>query len=178
MERSKLAREKQLRQDLERKTAELEQRLIHYQEEARVAQQQLRRSEEAAELLAEKSRVAEEEARLLTHKARQAEAEVQRVKKEAAKSEEERIMLERKAREAEDLASKCLNESDRRAQEAKVLQGELLKARHAEKLAKERLAQVLHSTAPVMGLMSPSPVGMSSTVVRGPQMWRNKRFTI
>ena len=93
------------------------------------------------------------------------EAEVQRVKKEAAKSEEGRSMLERKARDAEDLASKCLNESDRRAQEAKVLGEELLKARHAEKLAKERLAQVLHSTAPVMGLMSPSPVGMSSAVV-------------
>ncbi|CAG0915019.1 unnamed protein product [Notodromas monacha] len=165
MERSKLAREKQLRQDLERQKAELEQRLVHYQEEARLAQQQLRRSEEAAELLAEKSRIAEEEARLLTHKARQAESEVERVRKEAAKSEDERLMLERKAREAEELASQCLNESDRRASEARKLSEELLKARLSEKMAKERLAQVLQSSVSGISLLSQSSALGSSGVV-------------
>ena len=75
-ERNKLAREKQLREAAEREKAALEQQLLHYQEDARQANEQLRRSEEAAELLAEKARVAEEESMLLTQKASEAEGEV------------------------------------------------------------------------------------------------------
>ena len=59
IERNKLSREKQLREAAEREKAAMEQRLLHYQEEIRLANEALRRSEETADLLAEKSRVAE-----------------------------------------------------------------------------------------------------------------------
>merc|ERR1719245_2432717 len=45
IERSKLAREKQLRKELEREKGVLEQRIIQYQEEARMAKEALQRSE-------------------------------------------------------------------------------------------------------------------------------------
>ena len=58
----------------------LEQRIIQYQEEARMAKEALQRSEESADLLAEKSLIAEQEAQLLQQKAQEAENEVQRIK--------------------------------------------------------------------------------------------------
>ncbi|XP_067132169.1 merlin [Centruroides vittatus] len=143
VERNKLAREKQLREEVQREKAELEQRLMQYQEEARLAQEALRRSEETAELLAEKSRFAEEEAMLLKQKAAEAEAEIQRIKISAIKTEEEKIMMERKAQEAELLATQMVEESERRAKEAGKLREELLKARLAEKQAKEKLVEIL-----------------------------------
>lgn len=143
VERNKLAREKQLREEVQREKAELEQRLMQYQEEARLAQEALRRSEETAELLAEKSRFAEEEAMLLKQKAAEAEAEIQRIKISAIKTEEEKIMMERKAQEAELLATQMVEESERRAKEAGKLREELLKARLAEKEAKEKLVEIL-----------------------------------
>ncbi|KAI5695592.1 hypothetical protein M8J75_000614 [Diaphorina citri] len=57
IERNKLAREKQLREAAEREKCAMEQRLVQYQEEIRLANEALRRSEETADLLAEKSRV-------------------------------------------------------------------------------------------------------------------------
>ncbi|XP_065344258.1 merlin-like [Cloeon dipterum] len=76
IERNKLAKEKQLREAAERDRSTLEERLLQYQEEIRLANEALHRSEETAELLAEKSRVAEEEAMLLSQKAAEAEQEV------------------------------------------------------------------------------------------------------
>ena len=58
----------------------LEQRILQYQEEARMAKEALQRSEESADLLAEKSLIAEQEAQLLQQKAHEAENEVQRIK--------------------------------------------------------------------------------------------------
>lgn len=43
IEKDKLAREKQLREEVERQKAELEQRLLQYQEEMRAANDALRR---------------------------------------------------------------------------------------------------------------------------------------
>ena len=142
-ERSKFIREKQLREEAEREKRELQQRLFQYQEEARVAQEALRRSEETVELLAEKARLAEEDAIILSQKAAETEAEIQRVKINAIKTEEEKMLMERKAAEAELLATTMVEESERRAKEAEQLREELLKAKLAEREAKEKLFDIL-----------------------------------
>lgn len=147
IERNKLAREKQLRKAAEQEKAALEQRLIQYQEEVRLANEALRRSEETAELLAEKSRVAEEEAMLLSQKATEAEQELARMRLTAMKTEEEKLNLEKKTREAEQLTARLVDESERRAFEANRLKDELLKARLAEKEAKEKLLEFLSRNA-------------------------------
>ncbi|XP_014280792.1 merlin [Halyomorpha halys] len=147
IERNKLAREKQLRKAAEQEKAALEQRLIQYQEEVRLANEALRRSEETAELLAEKSRVAEEEAMLLSQKATEAEQELARMRLTAMKTEEEKLSLEKKTREAEQLTARLVDESERRAFEANRLKDELLKARLAEKEAKEKLLEFLSRNA-------------------------------
>lgn len=147
IERNKLAREKQLREAAEREKCAMEQRLLQYQEEIRLANEALRRSEETADLLAEKSRVAEEEAMLLSQKASEAEHEITRIRLTAMKSEEEKVCLERKTREAEQLTARLVDESERRALEANKLKDELLMARMAEKQAKEKLLEFLSRNA-------------------------------
>ncbi|XP_026474459.1 merlin [Ctenocephalides felis] len=143
IERNKLAREKQLREAAERERNAMEQRLLQYQEEIRLANEALRHSEETADLLAEKSRAAEEEALILSHKASEAEQEVTRVRLNAMKTEEEKAYLERKTREAELLTQRLVEESEKRALESDQLKTELLKARIAEKQAKEKLLEFL-----------------------------------
>ncbi|XP_077290084.1 ezrin/radixin/moesin family protein merlin isoform X4 [Arctopsyche grandis] len=143
IERNKLAREKQLRETAERDRAAMEQRLLQYQEEIRLANEALRRSEETADLLAEKSRVAEEEASLLAQKASETEQEMSRLRLSAIQTEEEKIHLERKTREAEFLTARLVEESEKRAAEADRLKNELLEARVAEKQAKENLLHFL-----------------------------------
>jgi merlin len=160
-ERNKLMKEKQLREAAERDRSALEERLLQYQEEIRLANEALRRSEETAELLAEKSRVAEEEAMLLQQKASEAEQEVHRMRLNAMKTEEERVMLERKTRDAEILTARLVEESERRALEAEKLKDELTRARKAEKQAKERLQTFLARNSIVPSLPNlysePSP---------------------
>lgn len=161
IERNKLAREKQLRETAEREKAAMEQRLLQYQEEIRLANEALRRSEETAELLAEKSRVAEEEAMLLSQKAAEAEQEITRIRLSALKTEEEKVYLERKTREAEQLTARLVDESERRAAEANRLKDELLRARLAEKQAKEKLLEFLSRNAYISSSLSnlyPEPV--------------------
>ncbi|XP_026313566.1 merlin-like [Hyposmocoma kahamanoa] len=143
IERNKLAREKQLREAAERERAAMEQRLLQYQEEIRLANEALRRSEETAELLAEKGRVAEEEASLLAQKAADAERENARLRLSAIKTEEEKVHLERKTREAEFLTARLVEESEKRAAEAERLKAELVAAKIAEKNAKEKLLNFL-----------------------------------
>lgn len=149
IERSKLAREKQLRwtdicnlflfmyltnfvsfrEELEREKCALEQRLIQYQEEVRIAKEALQRSEEAADLLAEKSMIAEQEAMLLQQKATEAENELQRIKLSVIKTEEEKLLMENKAREAEHMVSRLVEESELRRREANELKREVDNAR-------------------------------------------------
>ncbi|XP_076684751.1 ezrin/radixin/moesin family protein merlin isoform X2 [Andrena cerasifolii] len=147
IERNRLAREKQLRMAAEKDKADMEQRLLQYQEEIRLANEALRRSEETADLLAEKSRVAEEEAMLLNQKASEAEQEITRIRLNNMKTEEEKVHLERKTREAELLTERLVQESERRAAEAEKLKDELLRARIAEKEAKEKLLEFLSRNA-------------------------------
>ncbi|XP_041971983.1 merlin isoform X2 [Aricia agestis] len=147
IERNKLSREKQLREAAERERAAMEQRLLQYQEEIKLANDALRRSEETAELLAEKGRVAEEEASLLAQKAADAERENARLRLSAIRTEEEKVHLERKTREAEFLTARLVEESERRAAEADRLKAELLAARVAEKQAKEKLLNFLSRTS-------------------------------
>ncbi|KAG7172894.1 merlin-like [Homarus americanus] len=143
--RRQLAREKQLREEVGRQKVELEQRLLQYQEEMRAANDALRRSEETAELLVEKSRIAEEETMLLTQKASEAEQECQRAHLISAKTQEEKMIMEHKVREAEMLVSKLVEEGERRATESDRLQQELIRARIAEKQAKEKLTGFVQS---------------------------------
>ncbi|CAH1722439.1 unnamed protein product [Aphis gossypii] len=147
IERNKLAREKQLREIAEKEKSIMEQRLMQYQEEIRLANEALRRSEETADLLAEKSRVAEEEAMLLGQKASEAEHKITQFRLTALKTEEEKVSLERKTREAEQLTARLVDESERRAAEANKLKEELLRARVAEKQAKEKLLEFLSRNA-------------------------------
>ena len=137
MERAKLAKEKELREAAERDRAELQQRLTRCQEEARVAQEQLRRSQEYAELLDQKVRLAEEEALLLSQKSSEAEAEVQRIRVSAIRTEEEKRVAELRATQL----------AEQSGRESELLRVELLKAKTAEKEAKEKLFQLLRATA-------------------------------
>ncbi|XP_031785669.1 merlin isoform X2 [Nasonia vitripennis] len=157
IERNKLAREKQLREAAEREKAAMEQRLLQYQEEIRLANEALRRSEETADLLAEKSRVAEEEAMLLSQKASEAEQEITRIRLNNMKTEEEKVHLEQKTRDAVRLTEMLVQESEKRALEEKKLKDELLRARIAEKEAKEKLLEFLsrnHYTSAIAVLPS------------------------
>ncbi|GFO41272.1 merlin [Plakobranchus ocellatus] len=141
MDRARLAKEKQLREEAQSEKEELERRLLQMQEETKLTQDALVRSEETAELLHEKMTVLDEEARLLTQKAAEAEAEVQRIKLTAIKTEEERVFMEHRAREAEILAAAILEDSEKRAKEAEQLRKELVKARLSEKAAKGKLLE-------------------------------------
>ncbi|GFS12702.1 ezrin/radixin/moesin [Elysia marginata] len=141
MDRARLAKEKQLREEAQNEKDELERRLLQMQEETKLTQDALVRSEETAELLHEKMTVLDEEARLLTQKAAEAEAEVQRIKLTAIKTEEERVFMEHRAREAEILAAAILEDSEKREKEAEQLRKELMKARLSEKQAKGKLLE-------------------------------------
>ncbi|KAK5638248.1 hypothetical protein RI129_012543 [Pyrocoelia pectoralis] len=167
VQRNRLAREKQLREEAERERANLEQRLLQYQEEIRLANEALRRSEESADLLAEKSRVAEEEAMLLSQKASEAEQEITRIRLSALRTEEEKVNLERKTREAEMLTARLVEESERRAAEANKLKDELLRARAAEKQAKEKLLDFLGRNA-YSNSVTASPIASVTSLYSGP----------
>nr|CAI5817431.1 unnamed protein product [Callosobruchus analis] len=165
VQRNRLAREKQLREEAERERATMEQRLLQYQEEMRLANEALRRSEESADLLAEKSRVAEEEARLLSQKAAEAEQEITRLRLTALRKDEEKVSLERKTREAEMLTARLVEESEKRAAEANKLKEELMRARAAEKQAKEKLLDFLsRTTSSYTGSNTASPISSVTTL--------------
>ncbi|KAJ8942498.1 hypothetical protein NQ314_010050 [Rhamnusium bicolor] len=177
VQRNRLAREKQLREEAERERATMEQRLLQYQEEIRLANEALRRSEESADLLAEKSRVAEEEARLLSQKAAEAEQEITRLRLTAMRKDEEKLSRmskkynsqklsvllspwKEKTREAEMLTARLVEESEKRVAEANKLKDELLKARAAEKQAKEKLLDFLSRTTSYVGSNTASPISV------------------
>lgn len=80
---------------------------------------------------------------LLSQKASEAEQEITRIRLNNMKTEEEKVHLERKTREAELLTERLVQESERRAVEAEKLKDELLRARIAEKEAKEKLLEFL-----------------------------------
>ncbi|XP_023015416.1 ezrin/radixin/moesin family protein merlin [Leptinotarsa decemlineata] len=168
VQRNRLAREKQLREEAERERANMEQRLLQYQEEIRLANEALRRSEESADLLAEKSRVAEEEARLLSQKASEAEQEITRLRLTAMRKDEEKVSLERKTREAEMLTARLVEESEKRAAEANKLKDELLKARAAEKQAKEKLLDFLSRTTSYNSSATASPISSVTALYPAP----------
>lgn len=125
-----------------------------------------RRSEESADLLAEKSRVAEEEALLLGQKASEAEQEITRLRLSAMRKEEEKVTLERKTRQAEMLTARLVEDSERRAAEANRLKDELLRARSAEKHAKEKLLDFLSRNSYTGGSNTASPISVSVICVR------------
>ncbi|XP_033748463.1 merlin-like [Pecten maximus] len=142
LDRARLAKEKQLKEEALKEKEELEKRLQMLQEEVRAAQESLRRSEETTELLAEKAQIAEEEAVLLAQKASETEGEIHRMKLKEMKNEEERMIMEYRAREAEMIATKILEDSERRAVEAEQLKIDLVQAKMNEQSAKEKLMEV------------------------------------
>ncbi|XP_014661700.1 PREDICTED: merlin-like [Priapulus caudatus] len=145
IEREKFTKMKQMYEESFREKEELHRRLLQVAEEARLAQEAMRQAEKTIDLLAEKAKVAEEEALLLTQKAAEAEVEMQRVQIGAIKTEEEKMLMEQKAREAEMIARQMVEDSEQRAQEADMLKEELIKARIAEKVARDRLASLAES---------------------------------
>ncbi|XP_071391448.1 NF2, moesin-ezrin-radixin like (MERLIN) tumor suppressor a isoform X2 [Centroberyx affinis] len=142
VERQRLEREKQLREEAERARDELERRLMQLQDEAHMANEALLRSEQTADLLAEKAQIAEEEAKLLAQKAAEAETEMQRIKVTAIRGQEERRLMEQKMLEAEMLALKMAEESERRTKEAEQLKQDLQEARESERRAKHKLLEI------------------------------------
>ncbi|XP_068124669.1 merlin-like isoform X2 [Hyperolius riggenbachi] len=138
-EHQKLLMEKQLREEAERQKEELERRLFELEEEARDTNEALIRSNEAAKLLAEKVQLAQEEAKLISRDAEEARQELQRLELTVLKSKDEMCMMEKKMRDSDLITMKILNESERRAKEAKLLEQDLHEARNAERLAKQRL---------------------------------------
>ncbi|VDI49662.1 merlin [Mytilus galloprovincialis] len=144
-DRARLAKEKQLKEEAIREKEDMERKYLLLQDDVRKAQEELKRSQETTELLAEKADLAEAEANLLNQKTCETEAEIQRFKMSAVKTEEERMLMEYRAREAEMIATKLLEDSERRAKEAEQLKVDLLQSRMAEKMAKERLMEITRS---------------------------------
>lgn len=72
------------------------------------------------------------------------------------------VSLERKTREAEMLTARLVEESEKRAAEANNLKEELLRARAAEKQAKEKLLDFLSRTTSYAGSNITSPISVSS----------------
>ncbi|KAK3587344.1 hypothetical protein CHS0354_036510 [Potamilus streckersoni] len=63
-------------------------------------------------------------------------------------TEEERVLMEYRARDAEMIASRLLEDSERRAIEAEKLKEELIRAKMSEKEAKDQLLEVARSGSP------------------------------
>lgn len=80
---------------------------------------------------------------LLSQKASEAEQEITRIRLNNMKTEEEKVHLEQKTRDAVRLTEMLVQESEKRALEEKRLKDELLRARIAEKEAKEKLLEFL-----------------------------------
>lgn len=101
---------------------------------------------------------------LLSQKASKAEQEITKMRLNAMRSEEEKVTLERKTRDAELLTAKLVEESERRAAEANKLKEELIKARTAEKLAKERLLDFL-SRNRLTNALPASPLSVKNEIL-------------
>lgn len=71
------------------------------------------------------------------------------------------VTLERKTREAELLTARLVEESERRAAEANKLKDELLRARAAEKQAKEKLLDFLSRSTSYTPSVPQSPISVS-----------------
>lgn len=84
---------------------------------------------------------------LLSQKASEAEQEITRIRLSNMKTEEEKVHLEQKTRDAVRLTEMLVQESEKRALEEKKLKDELLRARIAEKEAKEKLLEFLSRNA-------------------------------
>eukprot|EP00118_Oscarella_pearsei_P012196 m.87439 g.87439 ORF g.87439 m.87439 type:complete len:571 (+) comp36545_c0_seq6:2993-4705(+) len=169
LERSRLAKEKMAREEAVREKIELEKRLRYYEEEAQRANEALMRSEEMADLLSEKVHATEQEASMLATKAQEAEKEIERARQAAFKSAEEKKMMEFKAQQAQDLARKVYEDAKKRAQEAELLRSELLKARQAERAAKQKLVELTSSPGLLLDSRGESHVpdfGAADLVVR------------
>lgn len=80
---------------------------------------------------------------LLCQKATEAEQEIARIRLTNMKTEEEKVHLQQKTRDAVRLTEMLVQESEKRALEEKKLKDELLRARIAEKEAKEKLLEFL-----------------------------------
>lgn len=160
LEKNKLQREKQLREVAERDRAALEEKILKLQEDIAIARDALRASEQTAELLAEKNRLAEEEAMLLSKKACEVEREVEREKTlmrmNAIKTAEEKMFLEKRNEEYENLSRKLAEEAKLRTLEAEQLRNDLMRARLAEKEAKEKLLIFLNQ-----------PISISTSTLNG-----------
>ncbi|XP_064392679.1 merlin-like isoform X2 [Halichondria panicea] len=104
-ERDRLERETQGRIEAERRQAELEERLVEMEEEARRAHEDRLQAQRIVELLSEKVKLAEEEAQAHARKKMEAEEEIRRVRASAVKSEEEKLAMERKVQLAEQAAT-------------------------------------------------------------------------
>uniref|UniRef100_A0A915KCU6 Moesin/ezrin/radixin homolog 1 n=1 Tax=Romanomermis culicivorax TaxID=13658 RepID=A0A915KCU6_ROMCU len=141
-DRHKLEKEQSMRIQLEREKEKLLTEVIQLKEQLAASQEALRKCEETADLLAQKAELSAEEALALSRRTSEAEVENQRMRIAALKSEEDKVVMEYKAREAELMAARVIEESEKRKKESDRLKEELIRARQAEKIAKEKLFEV------------------------------------
>lgn len=86
------------------------------------------------------------------------------------------MQLERKTREAEQLTARLVDESERRAAEANRLKEELLKARLAEKQAKEKLLEFLSRN--YINTVSPKRTQFYSSIIFITKRWLISRVLV
>lgn len=105
-----------------------------------------RQCQEAAEILAKKAQICEEESVLLNQKAMDCETEIQQLKVTVLRSEEEKLSMERKVRDAQLMASRMVEEAERRAHEAESFKEELVKAKMRERVLCNRFVDITRPT--------------------------------
>jgi len=141
-ERMRYIREREAREAACRENEQMRIRLEEYRTELESYREAMERSEETTSLLAEKARVAEEESGLLLRKAADLEKEILRLNLVMSEKDAHGAMLIGKIREHEMMIRAVLDQSETSMRNAESLKEELGRARHSERLAKERLVQL------------------------------------
>lgn len=141
-ERMRYLREREAREAACRENEEMRMRLEDYQKELESYREAMERSEETTNLLAEKAMIAEEESGLLLRKAADLEKEILRLNLVMSEKDAQGAILIGKIREHELMIRTILDQSESSIRNAENLKEELGRARHSERLAKERLVQL------------------------------------
>jgi len=144
-ERSQLQKEKQMREESERHTRELAERLQKYENEMKQAKNELENSQRLAQELEDRMKNQEEERRTLEEAQERAE-QLRRQAEEAANMEkEERERRELEAAQAQELLEERLREMQEREEEKERLKQELEEARRKMEENQQALQEALNA---------------------------------
>jgi len=149
-ERIQLMKEKQAREDAEKQSKDLQDRLKKYEEESMKARQELARSQDIAKELEDRMRAAEVERRGLEEASRRAEEARRQAEASAYQEKEERERKEREAYEAQAELEARMREAQEKELEARELQQELERARSQMEENQRALEEALSAPAKVI----------------------------